>query len=190
MPPTATYSIADKTAIKALTADNRSDGYSRLCRANSTWYIFRSASTTTADDDNVLLPNDNPSTGRWHKTNASYDFAGSIICNSACVVGGKAFEFYAAQKTLELVVQPSFDIAIASGNNSIEIHRWSQEPNESLNGREFAAELPDTGGRATISIDSTYRWISVFAKNPASGDAFDGVCFLRDGNTLTLMNYA
>lgn len=62
-------------------------------------------------------------------------------------------------------------------NKIIEIHRWSQPPNggvlyndatfsgETMVGREWVADLPATGGTVSVTIDSTYRWISVMARN-------------------------
>ncbi len=122
-------------------------------------------------------------------------FGGIITCTDGSPVNGagKAFLFYRPQTDLALVVQPSFDISISSGSDSIQIHRWSQEPNIELNGREFLAELPSTGGNFTVDIDTTYRWISIFAKNPnnAIPNAFDCVYITHPivGNVFTLIDF-
>ncbi|KYC42056.1 hypothetical protein WA1_18820 [Scytonema hofmannii PCC 7110] len=118
-------------------------------------------------------------------------FSGEIVCSGTCVIAGtgKAFKFYAPQPNLEITVQVSFDMTVSTGANSIQLHRWSQEPNTNLSGREFVAEMSQAGGKATVIIDSIYRWISFFAKNPSLGDNFDGCCFTVEGNTFTLMSF-
>jgi hypothetical protein len=118
-------------------------------------------------------------------------FGGIISCKEECSIegSGKAFLFYAPQTNLKLVIAPGFEIDITTANNAIELHRWSQEPNEDLDGREWVGELPQTGGILHVDITSTYRWISVFAKNPGSDDSHDAVCFEVSGNTLTLLGF-
>jgi hypothetical protein len=194
------YAIANIAALKALTDSQRISGYTRLVKSDTkglpAWYTFIDSSTATGDDDSVLLPNDSPTTGRWLKSSGAgggASFGGQIICTSNCALGGKAFEFYAPQISLELVVQVGFGISVYSGTKSIQIHRWNQAPNTNLTGREFAAELPHTGGKAIITIDNTSKWISVFAKNPSnvysSFSGFDGACFTVNGSVLTLIGY-
>lgn len=116
-------------------------------------------------------------------------FGGETICTNGCLLGGKAFKFYAAQSTLEIKIEPGFDINITAGSDSIQVHRWNQQPNTNLIGRQFVLALPNTGGSAIISIDSTYRWISFFARNPAMSGGYDGVCFTTEGNTITLISF-
>lgn len=68
--PTIPYAVATIDDLKALTAENRADGYTKLARSVAAWYTFVAASTANGDDDLVLMPNDNPSTGRFLKTGA------------------------------------------------------------------------------------------------------------------------
>ena len=188
------YAIASITSLKALTSSQRTDGYARLVKNIPAWYTFSSSSTATADDDAVLMPNDNPPTGRWIKSSgtggAGSSFGGAIICNSECAIGGKAFMFYAPQSSVEINIQIGFDISITIGSDSIEIYRWSELPNISLSGMELIGNLPDTGGKINVTINSTYRWISIFAKNDSTGGIFDGVCFSAEGNTMTLIGFS
>ncbi|MHC5827600.1 MAG: hypothetical protein ACYT04_69895, partial [Nostoc sp.] len=161
------------------------------------WYTCISASTATPDDDLVLLPNDNPSTGRWLKCGGAgggggASFGGIMICTSGCTVAaggsGKALQFYAPQANLGLIIQIGFNINIQVGSSAIAIYRWSAAPNTSLTGKESLPiiSLPNTGGKFNLIINSTYKWISVFAKNPANSNLLDGVCFVVNGNVITL----
>lgn len=155
------------------------------------WYQYKASATTAEDLPKVINPND--SIGRWFAfaggDGGSTSFAGEIICQDTCTFGGKVFKFYAPQTSLQLQVKIGFDINITSGSDSIQLHRWNQEPNTDLDGREFVAEIPNTGGEVTVTINSTYRWISFFAKNPSNSNNFDGVCFVVDGNTVTLVSF-
>ncbi|HYW20247.1 MAG TPA: hypothetical protein VE956_13245, partial [Nodularia sp. (in: cyanobacteria)] len=130
------YAIADIATLKTLTSSQRVDGYSRQVKADAnglpSWYTFINASTATGDDDLVLLPNDSPSNGRWLKSGGAgggASFGGQIICTSGCTTAaggsGKAFQFYAPQTNLGLIIQPSFGISIQSGSNAVAIYRWS-----------------------------------------------------------------
>lgn len=193
------YAIADIATLETLTSSQRVDGYSRLVKAdangNPAWYTFISASTATADNDSVVLPNDSPSTGRWIKSSGSSSGGASIgginLCNSGCAVGTKAFEFYAPQTNLGLVIEIGFGITITSGSTSIQVHGWSQEPNTNLNGREFITAIASTGGKVIIPvIDSTHKWLSIFAKNPDNSNQYDGVCFIVTGNVITLIGFS
>ncbi|MEH1821528.1 MAG: hypothetical protein V7L31_21015 [Nostoc sp.] len=198
------YAIADIATLKALTSSQRVDGYSRLVKSDAnglpSWYAFVSASTATADDDLVLLPTDSPSTGRWLKSGGvgggGASFGGQIICTSGCTTAaggsGKALQFYAPQTNLGLIIQPSFGISIQSGSNAIAIYRWSAEPNTGMTGKEATptAQLPNAGGKFNLTINSTYKWISIFAKNPANSNYLDGVCFVVTGNVITLLGYS
>lgn len=155
------------------------------------WYRYNADYAGSETPPSIIFSNDG--VGGWFQFSGGSGgalFGGQTICTSECAIGGKAFTFFAPKSDLELNVQVGFDVSITSGLKSIQIHRWNQEPNTSLNGRVFAAELPHTGGNVTIDIDSTYRWISFFAKNPGKSDAFDGVCFSISGNTCTLIGYS
>lgn len=117
-------------------------------------------------------------------------FGGKIVCESGCSGGsGKAFEFYAAQSDLKLRIVPSFGIEIAPDNKAIQLHRWSELPNTNLSGRQWVGELSQVGGILEVDIDNTHRWVSVFAKNPANNGAYDGVCFVVNRNTITLLGF-
>ncbi|QLE47825.1 hypothetical protein FD724_06680 [Nostoc sp. C057] len=119
-----------------------------------------------------------------------------IICTSGCTTAaggsGKAFQFYAPQTNLGLIIQPSFGISIQSGSNAIAIYRWSATPNTGMTGRESSPiiQYPALGANSNLTIDSTYKWISVFAKNPANSNYLDGVCFAVNGNVITLLGYS
>lgn len=115
--------------------------------------------------------------------------SGAIICPTTCTAGGKAFAFYLPYKDINLIIRPGFNINITPGNDSIEIHRWSQEPNTSLSGRQFFKKISHTGGEVELDIDSTYRWISIFARNPSNGNIYDGCCFHMSGNLITLLSF-
>ncbi|MBN3951932.1 MAG: hypothetical protein HWQ38_37900 [Nostoc sp. NMS7] len=198
------YAIADIPAIKALTPLQRTNGYSRQVQADAAglpaWYTCISASTATPDDDLVLLPNDNPTTGRWLKCGGASGggaaFGGIMVCTSGCTVAsggsGKALQFYAPQANLELVIEIGFDINIQLVSDAIAIYRWSAAPNTTLSGKESLPiiSLPNTGGKFNIIINSTYQWISIFAKNPAKNNLLDGVCFVVNGNVITLLGYS
>lgn len=202
MAPLTGYFIADKTAIKALTPSQRTNGYTRSTSIGTDveWYMFLAASTATADDDLVLMPDDNPTTGRWHKyagnRGGGGGIPGQIICTSACTTAaggsGKAFQFYSAQTALPLVIVPSFDISIQNVSDAIRVYRWSQQPNMPRTGQEASAivQLPKAGGKFTVNITSTYRWISVYARNPANSNYLDGTCFTITGNVISLLGYS
>ncbi len=193
------YKIADIPTLQGLTSSQRTDGYARFvesdANARPSWYMFIASSTAAADGDLVVMPSDNPTTGRWCKSGAAasstVEFAGSTACTSGqCAVGGKVFQFYAPQSNLPLIVVPNFDISIAPESDSIQLHRWNQQPNTNLNGREFVSAIANTGGSCTVTINSTYRWISFFAKNPANNGYYDGVCFTVNGNVCTLLGFS
>lgn len=190
------YAIANLTALKALTSSQRTDGYSRLVLSDSilksAWYVYSSSSTATADGDLVVIPDD--STGRWLKTNPpNSDFASTVICTSGCTTAangsGKALQFL-APGTYDLIIAPGFGISITSGSTSIELHKWSQAPNTGLTGRVWVGAVAHTGGKLSVTIDSTYQFISIFAKNPANSNRYDGTCFVANGNKLTLLGFS
>ncbi|MBD2771183.1 hypothetical protein [Iningainema tapete] len=196
MPISIGYRIANLAALTAIAQENRPDGYTRLVQSDAdglpAWYTFIASSTATADGNSVVTPDDG--IGRWIKssgTGGGVAFGGGNLCTSGqCAIGGKAFQFYAPQQSLQLTVVPGFDISISTGSTSIQLHRWNQAPNTSLIGREFVQALPNTGGKIAVTIDSTYRWISFFAKNPAKSGQYDGVCFTMSGNVVTLLGYS
>jgi hypothetical protein len=129
-------------------------------------------------------------------SNSNAAFGGIIVCTTNCTVAaggsGKAFQFYAAQTSLQLIVQPGFGINIQSGSSAIAVYRWSQMPNTSRTGQEATpvAVLPATGGSITVNITSTYKWISVYARNPSNSNYLDGTCFVMNANVVTLLGYS
>lgn len=204
MAPKAEYSISNIQAIQAITSENRSDGYCRVLKGktNASWYMFVAASTATPDGINVLIPDDSPAAGRWHKTNNNYSLPGILTCDvnsGQCAIGGKALRFFSPFKG-NIIIKPGFDILIGdfweqefiNGNQnrdkSIEIHRWSQEPNFDMLGRQFVANIPRGGGYALVEIDSSYRWLSVFAYND-NVSSHDACCFISNANVLTLVDF-
>ncbi|MEH1777112.1 hypothetical protein [Nostoc sp.] len=189
------YAIASIAALKALTSSQRADSYARLVKSVA-WYIFDASSAATADDDLVLLPDDNPSTGRWIKIGGSggggssnINFTGSTICTSSCSSGaGKAFHFDSPQSGfIEIVVDSALAPYIYTVPDAIQVSLWTQEPNTAMYGRQFVAELPKTGGSVFIATDDYRPWISVQARNPGSNH--DGVCCTFVGNTVTLLAF-
>jgi len=152
--------------------------------------LVRVGEVSLADRNKVISVEDlipaNPS---------SVNFGGDIICNLDCPIGGKCFEFYAPQTNIPLIIQIGFDIVISPGVDAIQMHRWNQQPNEWLDGREWIGQLPQTGGTVNVTINDTYRWISFFARNPDNFDefsnpnAYDGVCFTVSGNVITLVSF-
>lgn len=191
MSPSTGYAIADLPTLKTITSSNRSDGYSRLVKSASAgkpdWYTYILASTLTDDGDSVIAPSDG--VGRWIKGNFNSNFSGGVICNQACAIGGKVFQFYAPNPSLGLLIKPGFNINITSGSDSIRLYKWNQAPNTSLTGMTLVGSLPDTGGVISLDITPTYQWISLFAKNPSSAGAYDGCCFTVAGNICTLIGF-
>lgn len=198
-------SVADIAALKALNdssnprrVNNQFLTVRDIGNGDSSWYGYNSLSTSTERLPKVISPIDG--VGRWFQYAAGdgggASFGGAIICTSGCTVSaggsGKAFQFYAAQSSLKLNIQPSFGINIQTGDSAIAVYRWSQEPNTSLAGQEAnpIITLPQTGGEFIINITSTYRWISVYAKNPSNSNYLDGTCFIVNGNVITLLGYS
>lgn len=115
---------------------------------------------------------------------------GTIICKDNCPVGGgKAlkFKFKVGSPIISLLVINKPKLIVTPGNNSIQIHGWTQEPNTLLTGRQWIGELPSTGG--TIKVESKYQWISIFAKNPDTSNAYDGACFTSRGKYIDLVSF-
>lgn len=191
------YAIASIAALKALTSSQRADSYARLVKSVG-WYMFDASSTATADDSLVLLPDDNPSTGRWIKIGGSggggggnINFTGSIICTSSCGASqGKAFRFDSPQSGfIQIVVDSAIASGIHASSNAIQISLWSEEPNTDMEGRQFVAEIPETGGSVFIATDDYRPWLTVQARNAADSWNHDGVCCTFSGNTVTLLAF-
>lgn len=66
---------------------------------------------------------------------------------------------------LNITVSDLIAPKIVPDPKAIEVHRWSQIPNTSHVNRQWVADLPETGGTASVTIDGTYQWISVYARN-------------------------
>lgn len=190
--------VATISALKALTSSSsvkRMDGAFYAVDNNGSgvpsWYLYSASSTATENLPKIVSPTD--TTGRFIQFAAGtdiVDLTGRSLCTGGCTLGGKAFHFYSAHTTLQLRIEKGFDIDITTDANSIQLHKWSQEPDTNLTGRIWVADLPNTGGNATVTIDSTHRWISIFAKNPANSNQYDGVCFTLQGNTITLIGFS
>lgn len=69
------YSKPDLEALKSIPPNARVDGLSWLVRQNKNklpcWYSWIASDTSLADDDEVVIPTDNPGLGRWIKADAS-----------------------------------------------------------------------------------------------------------------------
>ena len=137
--------------------------------------------------------------------------AGLLNCGidqGQCNHGGKSFEFFTPFSG-EVIIQLGFNINISNYwteeteevfneetqdyeyyevDKSIELHRWSQQPNSEMKGREWVANIPITGGSAQLSIDNQYRWISVFAAHPESENR-EACCFIVNGNVISLIDF-
>ncbi|QSJ14116.1 hypothetical protein JYQ62_19410 [Nostoc sp. UHCC 0702] len=148
MPPTPGY-FETKSQIKARTSSQRANNYSRSSLdddGNPCWYMFLAASTSSVDDDSVLMPYDNPLNGRWHKYggvggSGSSSLPGFVTCTSNCYPeyrAGKVFEFFTAHTNLILTIEVGFDIAtqIPANSEAIAIYRWSGPPDTSLSYKE------------------------------------------------------
>jgi hypothetical protein len=200
----AGYSIT-KTALKALTAGQRIDKYARhvdLGNGKHYWFTFVSASDATPDNISIIMPDDNPATGRWIADDGAAEayYGGEMACSNDCPTdrnnlyySGKAFKFYCPQN-IRIIIKPTFGMTITPGSTSIQLFRWSQSPNTYTDGREFVAEMPHTGGSTFLEIDSGHRWISIFAKNPSNvsvdlESGFDAACFVMNGNVATLLSF-
>ncbi len=161
---------------------------------SSAWYRYKRSASDAENPPKIVASSDN--VGRWFQfsgggVGGGAAFGGNIICTSSCEVGGKAFEFLAPQTSLKLIIQVGFDINIQAGSSAIAVYRWSQEPNTSRTGQEStpAATISQAGGEITINITSTFRWISVYAKNPSKSNYLDGTCFTINGDVITLVGY-
>lgn len=77
------YTIANIAALKALTESQRTNGYARLVLSTTSgkpfWYAFIAASTDTADNDFILIPDDEPTSGRWIKSAEAFSVLGTIL---------------------------------------------------------------------------------------------------------------
>jgi hypothetical protein len=118
----------------------------------------------------------------------SLDLPGRLSCQSDCSIGGKVYEVYSTQNLIPIFIKVNFDIQITEDPKAIQVHRWSQEPNVELSGREWYSDLPRTGGLVRMTIGSSTRWISIFALNANTG-FYDAVCFEVHGNTITLLGF-
>lgn len=210
-PPLTGYSRLDKEVIKAIAPENRSDRYTLAVSSvepgiiEPEWYMFIAESTAEPDDDQVLMPNDNPEAGRWHKyagNRGGASLGGVILCTNECVStgygSGKVFQFFAPQQNQEIVIQPRFDIGIAESislatrlPDAIAVYRWNEEPNVDRFGWDETPviTLPAKGGKFRITVDATWRWITVFARNWDSGGYLDCCCIVIHGNTITLLGF-
>lgn len=84
--PSTGYAIPTITALKTIAPTDRTNGYTRLVLSSNAWYTFNSASTAAGDDLDVVVPADNPTSGRWLKTRASLE--GAIASSEKGVANG------------------------------------------------------------------------------------------------------
>ena len=164
--------------------------------------MFLAASTSSVDDDSVLMPYDNPLNGRWHKYggvggSGSSSLPGFVTCTSNCYPeyrAGKVFEFFTAHTNLILTIEVGFDIAtqIPANSEAIAIYRRSGPPDTSLSYKEDnpIATLSQDGGSFSINVDSTYCRFSAFAKNLYKDELLDGCCMQWSGGySFTLVSF-
>lgn len=69
-------SIDTKTNLKNISGTDKFNGLALVLMENHAWYVFDEASTTAADDDNIILPND--SVGRWFKCNNTSNILNTV----------------------------------------------------------------------------------------------------------------
>ena len=200
------YAIASKSALKALSSSQRADSYARLVKSVG-WYMFDASSGSAADDDLILMPDDNPSFGRWIKIGGSGGggsggggeeesaISGTITCTTGATVSnsGKVFEFSNYGSFL-LTIAVASGVTINSGSNKIIVHQWTQEPNIEQFGKieTRLATFGSTGGGFVITVVSGARWITLGAKHPGSPSndySFDVPYITRLGNILTIVGF-
>jgi hypothetical protein len=189
MAPTTGY-FRTKAAIKARSSSNRANGYfvSALSGNQLKFYVFVSASTAKADDESVLMPDDNPATGRWHEYGESYSFMHELICTHDCSVGKKIIKLHSGS-FVPMIVVPSYDINITTGADSIAIRRWTEEPNLDFIGKESSpiATFSNEGGAAIASADAGHRWFTFEVRNPAKDNVWDTACVLAEKSNYLLV---
>ena len=205
--PEVGYSASIKE-ITSISPSDRVDGYCRITRGiSNNWYMFVASSEATPDGINVLIPDDNPDKGRWHKSN-NITMPGVTTCgyqDGECNLegSGKVFEFFAPFEG-QVIVQPAFDIIIGdfweqelinndevTRDKSIEVFLWEERPYFDINmdKRKFIANLPRVGGVVDIKVDQTHRWLSVFACADGSSDR-DATCFVANNNIINLIDFS
>lgn len=79
MPPQAGYAIASITDLKAIGPEHRTEGYARLVIEKDAWYLFRSDLSNAGDDDLIVVPDDNPVSGRFIKSGGSNNGSWKVI---------------------------------------------------------------------------------------------------------------
>lgn len=81
----APYTIASVTALTALTSSQRANGYARYVLNTEvtgqppSWYVFDAGSSRSEFGNIILIPDDNPSNGRWIKASPPYTFSDTDV---------------------------------------------------------------------------------------------------------------
>ena len=115
--------------------------------------------------------------------------SGSVVCTQQCSGGGKAFGSDVVQ-TVKLRIRVKPGVKVAYGTDSIQIHRWSQAPNEYFDGREFLTSMPSFGGESIdITLDNTYQYFSVSARNENNSNYYDTCCITVNGNDIEIIGF-
>jgi len=165
----AGYQVADIAALKAIAPQTRFDGQSRMVvtdpQGKAGWYIYRAASTNTADDDWVVIGNDNPVAGRyervqnleqWTVVTADHQARNGekIIVNSSAPVA----------ITLPAVPIPGLGITLAStGTNPIAIN---------LGGRNYKGMTGDRLSSVTANTIAGIVYVSTTYGYMPTADSF------------------
>lgn len=75
------YVIADLSALRAILPEKRADGFAKLVvngnNGESAWYVFQDLNTASDNGDQVIIPDDNPSNGRFVKIGGAGSSSGS-----------------------------------------------------------------------------------------------------------------
>ena len=109
MTPQTGYAITNIDALKAITASDRVDGYSRLVKKASdgkpAWYTFINENIETEDGALVVAPNDNPNSGRWLRTNVEIIPSENDIETRWTTINTLNTNFYSANSGEKILVK-------------------------------------------------------------------------------------
>ncbi len=114
--------------------------------------------------------------------------SGSSVCQEECSIGGKAFQSDTTQTvSLKITVKPGLNISY--GTDSIQVHRWSQEPNPESEGRVFLTAMSSFGSEINITLDDAYPYFSISARNGDMSNFYDTCCFTVNGNNVEIVGF-
>ncbi len=68
--PSTGYAQNSIAALKAIAPTDRANGFAQVVLSKNAWYTYNDASTAVGDDNDVVVPADNPALGRWLKARA------------------------------------------------------------------------------------------------------------------------